>query len=202
MADEIRTVASITREGKGPSPHACDAPGLSPIEFMLAVMRDTTLPLAIRLDAAAKVAPFYHRRLRSIDPHYTIVIPPLSLEPWADICSPWPRSTANCSQNPSASNTALSHGGDTQAPVDLTTDTETQNPEPSSAAEHLRSGPSYSDPPTPAELQEIKAAINRLRPDLAHLPVPEFHLCPCGHWITGEYDCCRELRSRDPSKLN
>jgi len=56
----------------------------------------------------------------------------------------------------------------------------------------------YSKPPTPAELQEIKAAINKLRPDLAHLPVPEFHLCPCGHWITGEYDCCR----RELSKLN
>ena len=56
----------------------------------------------------------------------------------------------------------------------------------------------YSKPPTAAELQEIKAAINALRPDLAHLPVPEFHLCPCGHWITGEYDCCR----RELSKLN
>jgi hypothetical protein len=60
----------------------------------------------------------------------------------------------------------------------------------------------YSKPPTPAELQEIKAAINALRPDLAHLPVPEFHLCPCGHWIVGEYDCCRRLSSRDPSKMN
>jgi hypothetical protein len=58
--------------------------------------------------------------------------------------------------------------------------------------------PDYSQPPTPQELQEIKAAINKLRPDLAHLPVPEFHLCPCGHWITGEYDCCR----RELSKLN
>src|SRR5215813_6167431 len=124
MADQIRTVASITREGKGPQPHLYDDPDLSPLEFMLAVMRDTTLPLAIRLDAAAKVAPFYHRRLRSLNPHCTIVIPPLSYEPWAEVCSPWPRSTANDSENPSASSKTLSHGGHTPAPANLRGDPE------------------------------------------------------------------------------
>jgi len=67
-----------------------------------------------------------------------------------------------------------------------------ENPEPSNL-------PDYSTPPSPTELQEIKTAINKLRPDLAHLPTPEFHLCPCGHWITGTYPCCE---SRDPSKMN
>src|SRR5262249_2305567 len=180
MADQIRTVASITREGKGPQPHLYDDPDLSPLEFMLAVMRDTTLPLAIRLDAAAKVAPFYHRRLRSLNPHYTIVIPPLSLEPWSEICSPWPRTTAKHSQNSDPSSKTLNHGGDTQAPVNLTTD-----PEPYS--------PDYSAPPGP----EVFAAARKWG-------LPEPHLCSyCGHWLTVTYpDCICGRSARDPSKMN
>src|SRR5215831_12443788 len=74
---------------------------------------------------------------------------------------------------------------------------------PSSNSETLSDTPfipDYSRPPTPAELQEIKAAINRLRPDLAHLPIPEPHLCSCGHWIFGP--CPLGERCRDGSKLN
>jgi hypothetical protein len=67
--------------------------------------------------------------------------------------------------------------------------------------------PDYSTPPTPAELQEIKAAINKLRPDLAHLPIPEPRLCACGHWIFGPCplgEQCRDTSSPngDRSKLN
>ena len=94
--------------------------------------------------------------------------------------------TRNHSQNPLPPNKALTRDDEAVAPQNLTT---IPNTPPLI---------DYSTPPTPAELQEIKAAINALRPDLAHLPVPEFHLCPCGHWITGEYDCCR----RELSKLN
>ena len=257
----------FTHQNPEPSRHACDAPDISPIEFMLAVMRDTTLPLAIRLDAASKVAPFYHRRLRSQEsnPHCTIVIPPLSYEPWSHICSPWPRSTGNVlpfteprpASIPSPHCTIVipplpnDHGSVAQDPASvhrilqsssvgaelshqpLSGDESQSNIEttshplffdaPSCIEDHLETtfanapkalleklkaealsnpNPDYSTPPTPQELAEIKAAINKLRPDLAHLPIPEFHLCPCGHWITGEYDCCRALSSRDPSKMN
>src|SRR6516165_7971842 len=101
-----------THQGPG-SAHLYNDPDLSPIEFMLAVMRDTTLPLAIRLDAAAKVAPFMHRRIYpSVPYHCKVVIPPLSYEPWAGSCSPWPRSTEKHSQNPDPESKTLSHGED------------------------------------------------------------------------------------------
>jgi hypothetical protein len=49
----------------------------------------------------------------------------------------------------------------------------------------------YTDPPTPEEIEEIKAAVHALRPDFdPSLPV-EYHFCPCGHWITGSYPCCK-----------
>jgi len=53
-----RTVASITREGRGPQTHACNVPNLSPKEFLLAVMHDPTQPLSIRIKAARDVAPY------------------------------------------------------------------------------------------------------------------------------------------------
>jgi len=173
-----RTVAELTRNG--PQPHACDAPDLSPIEFLQTVYRDRTLPMSIRIDAARGLLPFTEPRPATV-PSWngcTIVIPPL--------CSPWPRSTEIHSQNPDPASITLTRDDEAVAPVNIET-----TPHPDFV-------PDYSTPPTPAELQEIKAAVNRLRPDLAHLPVPEFHLCPCGHWITGEYDCCR----RELSKLN
>jgi hypothetical protein len=40
----------------------------------------------------------------------------------------------------------------------------------------------------------------RLRPDLAHLPIPEPRLCSCGHWMFGP--CPLGERCRDKSKLN
>jgi hypothetical protein len=164
------------------SSDAYNAPGLSPIEFLRAVMEATHQPMSIRIEAAKGLLPYTNSVPRPVaPPAYTIVIPPLSLEPWSHICSPWPRSpgdpTGNHSQNLVSPEIPVTRDGEAGDPQNLTR---------------------YSDPPTPAELQEIKAAINALRPDLAHLPVPEFHLCPCGHWITGEYDCCR----RELSKLN
>jgi hypothetical protein len=36
------------------APHAYDAPGLSPKDFLLAVMRDRTAPLGARIEAASK----------------------------------------------------------------------------------------------------------------------------------------------------
>ena len=39
--------------------HEYDNPELSSVDFLLAVMRDVTLSLAIRMDAAAKLLPIY-----------------------------------------------------------------------------------------------------------------------------------------------
>src|SRR6516225_8570699 len=62
------TVGNITKEGTvrtefthqdpGPSPHPCNAPGLSPIEFLRAVYQDPTLPMATRIAAAKALLPF------------------------------------------------------------------------------------------------------------------------------------------------
>jgi hypothetical protein len=184
-----RTVASITREGRGPQTHAYDAPDIGPLEFLHAVYRDPSLPMSTRIDAARGLLPYTEPRPASVPSSHigcTIVIG--GLGPCAT--DPEPRSpadpTRNHSQNPDPASITVTHDGDPGDPVNIET-----TPHPDFV-------PDYSTPPTPAELQEIKAAINALRPDLAHLPVPEFHLCPCGHWITGEYDCCR----RELSKLN
>ena len=40
--------------------------GPDPLQFLLSVMSDTQMPLAMRLDAAVKVAPFYHPKLRAV----------------------------------------------------------------------------------------------------------------------------------------
>ena len=53
-----RTVASITREGKGPQTHPCNAPSLGPLEFLQAVYRDPLLPMSIRIDAARGLLPY------------------------------------------------------------------------------------------------------------------------------------------------
>ena len=41
--------------------HAYDDPSLSPVDFLLCVMRDVTLPLAVRVDAADKLLPLYQK---------------------------------------------------------------------------------------------------------------------------------------------
>ena len=216
MADtNQRTVASITREGREPPSYAYNDPDLGPLEFLLAVMRAEHLPMATRIDAARALLPFtnpYPRPTNSVPrctivigglgpcdtaraqgpatdnsvPRCTIVIGGLGPCDTARAQGPATEATENRSENLLSANTTLTHDQSTQAPQNLTT---MPNTPPLI---------DYSTPPTPAELQEIKAAVNKLRPDLAHLPVPEFHLCPCGHWITGEYDCCR----RELSKLN
>jgi hypothetical protein len=47
-------------------PHKYDDTELSPKEFLLAVMRDTRLPISVRMEAAAKVAVYEHARLAQV----------------------------------------------------------------------------------------------------------------------------------------
>ena len=46
---------------------AIAASGKTPLEHLLSVMRNTKLPSNIRLDAAAKAAPYVHPRLTAIE---------------------------------------------------------------------------------------------------------------------------------------
>ena len=71
-----RTVASITREGRGPQTHAYDDPDLSPIEFLHAVYRDRSLPMSTRIDAARALLPYTEREPRPVNsvPRCKIVI--------------------------------------------------------------------------------------------------------------------------------
>ncbi len=43
------------------------ASGLTPVDYMLSVMRDGSNPTDMRLDAANKVAPYVHPKLASIE---------------------------------------------------------------------------------------------------------------------------------------
>lgn len=43
------------------------ASGLTPLEYMLSVLRDETVPRPERMDAASKAAPYVHSRLAAIE---------------------------------------------------------------------------------------------------------------------------------------
>jgi hypothetical protein len=182
-----QTVEDFVRKSPSEAPgpaHPCDAPGLSPIEFLQAIYRDRTLPMSIRIDAARGLLPYTEPRPARIPlSDCKIIISPLSYEPWSEVCSPWPRSTAGCSQNPSGSHIPTIQGADPPDPVNLTTD-----PEPYS--------PDYSSPPDP-HIFELARKWG----------LPEPLLCSyCGHWLTITYpDCiCGPGNSgeRDKSKMN
>jgi hypothetical protein len=53
--------ASAAREA------AIAASGLTPLEYMLATMRDERQPVALRLDMAKAAAPYVHPRLASVE---------------------------------------------------------------------------------------------------------------------------------------
>jgi hypothetical protein len=172
--------------GSAPSHHAYNDPDLSPIEFLQAVYRDTHLPMVTRIQAASALLPFTHPAPRPTVQgcvHYRckIIIGGLGPGPADD-------PTRNHSQVPDPASKTPARDDTTGNFQNLTT-----IPEPSTFID-------YSTPPTPAELQEIKAAINKLRPELAHHPVPAPHLCGCGHWIFGP--CPLGEQCRDRSKLN
>ena len=182
-----RTVASITREGRGPQTHAYDAPDIGPIEFLQLVYRDPLLPMSTRIDAARGLLPYTEPRPACAPSSHvgcTIVIGGLGDHGSASP-SPGQINSERQSFPLSASN---SHQPQSESQGPLYTETPSNPP----------FIPDYSTPPTPAELQEIKAAINKLRPDLAHLPIPEPRLCACGHWMFGPCPlgerCCERTK--------
>ena len=48
---------------------AVEASGLTPLEHLLAVMRDVSQDVAVRVNAAKAAAPFVHPRLATVDIH-------------------------------------------------------------------------------------------------------------------------------------
>ena len=178
----------FTHQDTGPSPHPCNAPGLSATEFLRAVYNDPTLPMSTRIAAAKALLPFTEPRPASIPtPQCTIVIPPLPNDHGSVAHSP-EGSLEQINEKSQSFSSSASNSPQPQS--------EDQGPFYTEMNSNPPNLPDYSTPPTPAELQEIKAAINKLRPDLAHLPTPEFHKCPCGHWITGTYPCCEAYKTK------
>jgi hypothetical protein len=200
-----RTVASITRNGRGPQHHRCDDPGLSPKEFLYAIMHDPTFQLSIRIDAAKALLSITASIPRPINHHIgcKIVIGGIPSEDLG------PCDKSGCEPRTPGQNSVA------EAPEQINGNSQSfprgrlNNPHPQSGPvapvnietnSHPPTLIDYSTPPTPDEIQQIKAAINKLRPNLAHLPIPEPHLCACGHWIFGP--CPLGERCCDRTKLN
>ena len=89
MTDTDQTIQQTAAKAHEPEPHAYDAPGLTLKEFLLAVMRDTTLPLSTRINAAAAALPYFtprpgeSRHYESVPYHIKYIIggiPPEALE--------------------------------------------------------------------------------------------------------------------------
>jgi len=124
MADtnpsQPRIVASITREGRGPQHHPCNAPSLGPLEFLQAVYRDASFPMSIRIDAARALLPYTEpppgpRPTNSV-PRCTIVIGGLGpCDHGSASPSPEPRSPADPtgfhSQNPFGAQITVTRDG-------------------------------------------------------------------------------------------
>jgi hypothetical protein len=171
--------------------HPCNNANLSPIEFLEAVMHDDTFSIALRAKAAKALTSI---QTKAPVPPITIHIKnPYSHEyltrfPWLkEFAAKDPEQVNTNSQSKSRIRSdSRQPSSETPGAVNIETNS------------HSPTLIDYSKPPTPAELQEIKAAINKLRPDLAHLPIPTPHLCACGHWIFGDCRC----PPRDPSKMN
>jgi len=161
---------NLSALNQDPAPHAYDAPNLTPVQFMLAVMRDTTLPLSIRLDAASKVAPFTHPRPRPFEsrlyesiPHRgTIVIGGLPTEAQSE-------TTEIGSHFSPSSHIPVPHSGEPKAPVNIET---------------------IIDPLSPTDIQQIKSVVQRLHPDADLSQTPDhLTLCECGHWMLFPCKC-------------
>jgi hypothetical protein len=174
-----RTVASITREGRGPQTRAYDDPDLSPIEFLQAVYHATHLPMSVRIQAASALLPYTNSfpRPQTIPPRRKIIIGglgPYDHESGAE--APEQINTISQSKSAIANN---SHQPSSETPGPLYTET---NSYPPTLID-------YSQPLTPTEIQQIKAAVHALRPDFdPSQPIP-LYLCVCGHWLTFPCDC-------------
>ena len=176
----------ITKEGAmattefsrmGPAPRLYNDPDLSPLEFLHAVYHDPRLPMSIRIEAARGLLPYTEPRPASIPLSHigcTIVIGGLG----PSTPEPEPlqinEETQSFSLPASANHPAQS---------------ESQGPSNIETTSYPQSLPDYSTPPTPDEIQQIKAAVHALQPNFdPSQPIP-LYLCGCGHWLAFPCDC-------------
>jgi hypothetical protein len=165
------------------SRRACDAPNISGRQFLLEVMHDPSIALKQRIKAASALLRLYPDE--SFTPRLTIRIPD---QPSLST-TPAPRASdgrlGERSHFSPTSHITTPHSGDPTAPVNLTRYTDpptlTDDTEPYT--------PDYSIPPTPAEIEEIKAAVHALRPDFDPSQPVELFQCSCGHWLTHPCNC-------------
>jgi len=168
----------------GPA-HPCDAPDISGTEFLYAVMRDRSLPLTQRIRAAGELMRLYPDE--SFTPSLKIIIPyqgSLTKDPGPD-------NTNQQANSPSRLyNPRPLPGAFGPSYIERTFDdpTFTDN----QIDDHYID---YSKPPSPDEIEEIKAAVHALRPDydLPSHPLT-LHLCACDHWLTFPCDCATRTR--------
>src|SRR5215471_9895599 len=168
MADQnheptIRTVASITREGRGPQTHAYNDPNLSAKEFLLAVMHDTTLPLSTRIKAARDVAPYFIAAPRPVAPITCRIIIP-SLDEFIPGSGAEPRTLKELAKDPEQIN-ANSQSKDETRSDNHHARSETPPPYKTETNSYPHTLIDYSKSLFPDEIQQIKAVVHALRPD-------------------------------------
>jgi hypothetical protein len=170
----MATVKEFTRLDLPPQTHAYDDPDLSPVAFLKAVYHATHLPMSTRIEAASALLPFTDPKPRpanSVPARCKIIIGGLGP------CSPDPET--NEKSQPSSIGADNTRQPSSEAPAPVYTET----------TSYPQTFIDYSTPPTPAELQQIKAAVHELQPNFdPSQPIP-LYLCACGHWLTFQCDC-------------
>lgn len=164
---------------------AYDAPGLSPRGFLLAVMHDPSVPIRDRMDAASKLLRLYGENSFK-PPRFTYIIPefPHACARATDLGSP---DTNSFTENPDTENPEQINGNSQSKSASASYNLQPQLETPAPLNTERYPDPSnfidYSIPPSPEEIREMKAVIQRLQPNLDLSQLPEPRLCACGHWM-------------------
>jgi len=110
------------RQDPEPTAHPCDAPGLSPRAFLLAVMHDPQLPVRERMKAASALLRLYPHDWDAPAFTYRIGgIPECHALSQSEALEPEVERTEINSQKRESSHKTLNHSGEPQAPVNIET---------------------------------------------------------------------------------
>jgi len=172
------------RQDQEPTVHACDDPRLGPRAFLLAVMHDRTLALTHRMDAAARLLRLFGEESFR---------PPRLTYRIEGFCSDHPcaeaeRRSSAFERRGSSSDHAPEDNGKSQSNL-LSRPT---NHHPHDGPPDPSKLTTNTEPLTFDQIQEIKAAVQRLHPDADLSQVPDhLTLCECGHWMLFPCKCVR-----------
>jgi hypothetical protein len=163
-----------------PSSRPYNDPALSPTEFLKAVMHEDTISIALRVKAAKALTDI---QSKAPPPSITLHIrDPYSHEFVARFLKTTEQINGKSQSKSDFAND--NHHPSSKTPPPSNTETNSYPP----------TLPDYSSPPTPEEIQQIKAAVHALQPDFdPSQPVP-LYLCACGHWLTFQCDCVTGTR--------